>query len=94
LPLALRFVFALTLSGFALRSAGAVLTGPGGSSPPDTDSAEYGNFSAWPVPVPALSPYQDSEELSGAYAPPPRSGDFSRLRERKHKPERKRQSRE
>ena len=82
----LGFRFSLTLSGFALRSAGAVLTGPGGSSPPDTDSAEYGNFSAWPVPVPALSPYQDSEELSGAYAPPPRSGDFSRLRERKLTP--------
>ena len=26
---------------------------------------------------------RDSEELSGAYAPPPRSGDISRLRERK-----------
>ena len=26
---------------------------------------------------------RDSEELSGAYAPPPRSGDFSRLHERK-----------
>ncbi len=29
-----RFEFALTLSAFGLRSAGAVLTGPGGSSPP------------------------------------------------------------
>ena len=32
---------------------------------------------------PQPRPHPDSEELSGAYAPPPRSGDVSRLRERK-----------
>ena len=36
------FEFALTLSAFGLRSAGAVLTGPGGSSPPDTERVVRG----------------------------------------------------
>ena len=61
----------------ALRSAGAVLTGPGGSSPPcrlirmvwSINESPHGLF---PCPR-SLRP--DSEELSGACAPPPRSGD-------------------
>ena len=73
-----RFEFALTLSAFGLRSAGAVLTGPGGSSPPCRlirrdlflEESPHGPF---PCPRPLR---WDSEELSGATAPPPRSGDI------------------
>ena len=45
------FGFALTLSAFGLCSAGAVLTGPGGSSPPDTDDSCFHVFP--PIAIPA-----------------------------------------